>query len=60
MASQKEEGVVGSFRSFTQQVDLVELCAPWDSPLFQAVEDLGGIVVRLGPHNGYLDAIRMH
>lgn len=33
--------------------DLVEVCAPWDSPLCQAVRDLGGTAVALGHHNGF-------
>ena len=33
--------------------DLVEICAPWDSPLAEAVKCLGGRVHRLGIHNGY-------
>ena len=42
------EGLVGGHR-----VDLLELCAPWDSPLCQAVRDLGGKAISLGLHNGY-------
>ena len=42
------EGLVGGHR-----VDLLELCAPWDSPLCQAVRDLGGKALALGLHNGY-------
>ena len=34
-------------------VDLVEVCAPWDSPLCQAVRDLGGTALALGLHNGF-------
>ena len=34
------------------QIDLVELCAPWDSPLCSAVRELGGTAIALGPHNG--------
>ena len=36
-----------------KRVDLVEICAPWDSPLAEAVERAGGVVMRLGLHNGY-------
>lgn len=35
------------------KVDLVEICTPWDSPLGKAVEERGGTVFRMGPHNGY-------
>ena len=34
-------------------VDLVEVCAPWDSPLCDSVERLGGKTLRLGLHNGF-------
>ena len=34
------------------QIDLIELCAPWDSPLCSAVRELGGTAIALGPHNG--------
>ena len=34
------------------QIDLIELCAPWDSPLCSAVRELGGTALALGPHNG--------
>lgn len=33
--------------------DLVEVCAPWDSPLGTFCEKFGGKVARLGIHNGY-------
>ena len=36
-----------------KRIDLLELCAPWDSPLAAAVERQGGTVLRLGLHNGY-------
>lgn len=36
-----------------ERVDLMEVCAPWDSPLSEAVERLGGTTVRLGLHNGF-------
>ena len=35
------------------QLDLLEVCSPWDSPLGVEVEKLGGSVMRLGVHNGY-------
>ena len=34
-------------------VDLVEVCAPWDSPLCDSVERLGGKTLRLGLRNGF-------
>ena len=41
------EGLVGG-----RKIDLLELCAPWDSPLCQAVRDLGGTALALGrPHD---------
>ena len=42
------EGLVGGHR-----IDLIEVCAPWDSPLRQAVRELGGTALALGIHNGY-------
>ena len=42
------------FRALSKErLDLLEVCAPWDSPLAQAVEDAGGRVFRMGPHNGF-------
>lgn len=43
------------YEALTQdrQIDLVEVCAPWDSPLCQAVRELGGTAVALGIHNGF-------
>lgn len=35
------------------QYDLIEVCAPWDSPLTTEVEKKGGKAMRLGLHNGY-------
>ena len=34
-------------------VDLVEVCAPWDSPLCRAVRECGGTAIALGVHNGF-------
>ena len=34
-------------------LDLLEICAPWDSPLVQAVREAGGRAYAIGPHNGY-------
>ena len=46
--------VCAAFRSLCKERDdLVEVCAPWDSPLSKAVQDLGGRAMRLGLHNGY-------
>ena len=53
IASQSEAVFVQTFREVTPQVDLVEVCAPWDSPLSQSVIDHGGKAVRIGIHNGY-------
>ena len=36
-----------------QDLDLLEVCAPWDSPLAASVASLGGKVMRLGIHNGF-------
>ena len=38
---------------YHNRVDLLEVCAPWDSPLSAAVEKLGGTALRLGLHNGF-------
>ncbi len=35
------------------QLDLLEICAPWDSPLSRAVRDAGGKALSIGIHNGY-------
>lgn len=34
-------------------LDLLEVCAPWDSPLTKAVRDHGGRAYALGIHNGF-------
>ena len=34
-------------------LDLLEVCAPWDSPLTKAVRDTGGKSMAIGLHNGY-------
>ena len=34
-------------------MDLIEVCAPWDSPLCKHVEDMGGCAMRMGIHNGF-------
>ena len=48
-----ETNVLSVYRELGRRVDLVEICAPWDSPLSQAVIDAGGTVERWGCHNGY-------
>ena len=35
------------------KLDLLEVCAPWDAPLSQAVRELGGKAMSIGHHNGY-------
>lgn len=35
------------------QLDLLEVCAPWDSPLSRAVREEGGRAMSIGVHNGY-------
>lgn len=49
--NQIQEETVFALRTLTP--NLLELCAPWDSPLAAAVERQGGTVMRLGLHNGY-------
>ena len=34
-------------------LDLLEVCAPWDSPLCRAVRERGGRAFAIGLHNGY-------
>ena len=53
VASQHQNEFVGAVRDCTRRLDLIEICAPWDSPLSQAVLDLGGSAMRLGVHNGF-------
>lgn len=48
-----EDSVLSAYRSVSRRVDLVEICAPWDSPLSQAVIDAGGKAERWGCHNGF-------
>ena len=52
-AHQDEEAFVGAFREVTNQLDLLEVCAPWDTPLSQSVIDQGGEAMRVGLHNGF-------
>ena len=35
------------------QLDLLEVCAPWDSPLSRAVREEGGGAMSIGVHNGF-------
>ena len=57
---------MGNYRAVTNQLDLIELCAPWDSPLSQSVLDCGGTAERLGLLNlvvskswsSYVDIVR--
>lgn len=46
---------LGDFRELVGKgsLDLLEVCAPWDAPLSQAVRDAGGKAVSIGLHNGY-------
>lgn len=46
---------VGDFRELVGlgTLDLLEVCAPWDSPLSQAVRSEGGRAMSIGLHNGY-------
>ena len=47
--------LVGAIKDLThkQRMDLVEVCAPWDSPLADAVDLEGGFSFRMGLHNGF-------
>lgn len=53
VAREHEEVFVNEFRSVTGKFDLIEVCAPWDSPLCEHVMKQGGRAMRLGCHNGY-------
>ena len=44
---------VGLTGLLQERYDLLEVCAPWDSPLSEAVERAGGKALRIGLHNGY-------
>ena len=35
------------------RLDLLEVCAPWDSPLAKAVREQGGTAMAIGVHNGF-------
>lgn len=52
---QVDQQTVSSFDDLRNhgRVDLLEVCAPWDSPLASAVEQLGGTALRVGLHNGF-------
>ena len=62
----RKEGLLGSLRADLfegvdafcaltkgNRLDLLEVCAPWDSPLSVAVRDAGGSALSIGLHNGY-------
>ncbi len=46
---------LGDFRELVGKgsLDLLEVCAPWDAPLSQAVRDAGGKAISIGLHNGF-------
>ena len=53
-ATQEVEQACHCFRALgKERLDLLEVCAPWDSPLGKAVQEAEGTVERLGLHNGY-------
>ena len=52
-ARQHETAFVGAFREVTNRLDLLEVCAPWDSTLSQSVIDQGGKAMRVELHNGF-------
>lgn len=50
----KEEGAALLQASpSTSTVDVMEVCAPWDSPLVTEFQRMGGTGVRTGLHNGF-------
>ena len=49
----QERMTVGLMGLLQERYDLLEVCAPWDSPLSEAVERAGGKAFRIGLHNGY-------
>ena len=49
----EEETVEALCGLATERLDLLEVCAPWDSPLSNAVERAGGKAYRIGLHNGF-------
>ena len=53
--TQTETDTVNAFRRLqgVVQLDLLEVCAPWDSPLVATVKQHGGQAMAIGPHNGY-------
>jgi len=36
-----------------QKLDLLEVCAPWDSPLSSTIRSMGGKAYSIGNHNGF-------
>ena len=51
--TQTQEVLAGFDMAIGRQYDLIEVCAPWDSPLVEEVERQGGKGMRMGLHNGY-------
>ena len=49
----KEETMNAVHDMQDRTLDLLEICAPWDSPLSEEYKTQGGRVERLGLHNGY-------
>lgn len=49
----KEETMNAVHDMQDRTLDLLEICAPWDSPLSEEFKAQGGRVERLGLHNGY-------
>ena len=52
-ARQHETAFVGAFREVTNRLDLLEVCAPWDSPLSQCVIHQGGKAMMVGLPYGF-------
>lgn len=53
-----QEELIGGIQALrkvtgSSQLDLLEVCAPWDSPLCEAVREGGGTAVAIGLHNGF-------
>ena len=51
-----EEDTVQAFyelQGVEPNLDLLEVCAPWDSPLVEAVQKAGGHAMAIGLHNDY-------
>ena len=53
-----EKQTMENFDALTHsRVDLIEVCAPWDSPLAEAVERLGGRAFRLACTMGLISPL---